>query len=333
MYIVNFILIVISLIILILGYNTLGFKFQPNFFYHYEPNIYVYNGIVTDIYKQLTNVLPKTSQVNYLNQADVALITDRQLSQIDKTKFTILANIHHPTLLLIAPDHSQLVDLDDLIYYRCKNSSNKISIIADSNSEYNTLHDILNFYPKSLRDRCSILLKKNWDGVDYLVYAKYVLPNLQDDTVYKLTQQQPVHLLTMMRINGGNYFVVKKEQPFYIKNKWYNKVLFDISGSLKYYPLLSRIGNQQYSIYNPSIKTNYVLVVKKSLTDRIAKKLLSQILKLHTERKLSGLTISDISRNTSPLDYHLTAHALYNELHLVVDNNKASIYDLNKLID
>lgn len=338
--------LVLLLITILISLNTIveGFTermlpfhspFHTDFHRHHEPVVTIDNNRSTD---RLRAVTADIKQKPVLNDADLKLVPEFQIVKDNKDEYEygFVATLHQPVLLLLARDESGLLDFNDIQHYSCRV---KIGIPHQNSPERRVISDILNYYPIGVRDNVDIIPLHKWTtekitepihglylGHDYHIYAQLVYPDKGNAMIRKLTEEAPSHLMSAVRINTGNYFVTHAERPFYKKNQYYDKALYDLQRSIRYFPQLSRIGNQQHSLYLPTIKCRFILLAKLTVSDRTIKKIMKRLFQLYTRRRVKDMTMTDIVRNITHLPMHSAAREIYSHLELV-GNMKSGIYE------
>lgn len=324
-------LLLLLLIVTLLSVNIEPFQnriipfhtpFDTKFHHYQEPIITIDSSNMTDRLLYITKDLQSRSTAI---DADIKLVPELNILTDDKYNF--IATLHHPSLLLLTRNQTGILDFDDIRHYSCRV---RIGVPSIKSPEYHLISDIINYYPKGVKDNIDIIKlstdSKSVLGHDYHIHAQLIYPGHPNAIIKLLTQQQPSHLVTMTRINSGSYFVTRREKTFYNKHPYYGKTLYDLQKGLSQYPQLSRIGNQQYSLYLPTINCRYILVSKPSVPDESINKIIKNLFNLYTSRKIKDMTITDISRNVTKLKIHNAAAKIYTKLNLIVDH-KNSIYE------
>lgn len=305
--------------------------FNTKFHYYQEPVVSVDSNNITDRLRYIIKDL-KTTRV--VTDADIKLVPESTV--LSSEEYNFVATLHHPTLLLLTRDESGLLEFGDIQHYSCRV---RIGIPYDTSPERRIISDILNYYPETVKDNVDIVPLHKWTtdrtsvpcsglilGHDYHIYAQLVYPGHTNAMIRKLTAEQPSHFMTIIRINSGDYFVTNSEKPFYRMHHYYGKDLYDLQNGISHYPQLSRIGNQQYSLYLPTINCRYILMAKQSVPNSVINKIMKALFELYTTRKIKDMTMTDIARNVTKLAMHPVATKIYSHLNLLVDHKK-SIYE------
>lgn len=324
-------IIIIILILLIPSDSNhkifpLSSPFNTDFHIEPETTVTIRNDSNTPLIKTiLTNAKIKFQEVK--SQPDIWLAPELHL-QRNQYDLNFIATISYPLLLLLTSDTNGIMELGDIQHY-CQSDGNpcivKIAVPSVSSAEYFIIRDILAEYPKTVQDNTVIIsLQDNPNytyGTDYQILAKLTEQNTTDTDIKNATELVPSHIIAITRINTGNYFKTHSEKQFFQKNNVYEKALFDIFSATKQYPVLTRVGQQQFSLYIPTIKCKYQLVCKNTVKPQIITKILREILDMYTHRKFYdygvGMTILDIASNDGDYPYHPAALDIYKELHLV----------------
>jgi len=313
-------------------------------FHHYKEHTITISNNMTERGRIITSELKTEVRDN----PDIKLVPELELLELlelsdnsNYNGYSFVATLHQPILLLLVRDETGMIEFNDIQHYTCKV---KIGIPHKDSTERRIISDILNYYPDSVKNNTDIIPLNKWTtnhstvgptsglilGHDYHIHAQLVYPGKTNSIIRKLTEEQPSHLMTMVRINGGNYFITGKEKAFYKKNTYYEKALYDLQRSIKFYPQLSRIGSQQYSLYLPTIKCRYLLLAKDSVDNRTINKIIRKLFILYTSRKIKEMTLTDMVRNVTKLPIHPASKKIYGHLHLVKDaDTRSSIYENN----
>uniref|UniRef100_A0A6C0J7S1 Uncharacterized protein n=1 Tax=viral metagenome TaxID=1070528 RepID=A0A6C0J7S1_9ZZZZ len=295
--------------------------FSVDFHHVKMPIVKISDKYVTERLKIITKGID-IQYVNDDNNADIILVPElyviQQTHKYKANHYTFIANLHQPVLILLSPDRYGMSDFNDILYSKCKV---KIAVSSKTSPEYTMISDILKEYPKELNNNTEIILlneHSNYElGKDYQIHALLLQRTLGHGIVKKLTEQQPIHLMTITRINKGDYFISDHEKFFFKEHTYYNKALYDIHKARKHFPYLSHIGHQNDFLYLPTIECKFILLAKKHVTLDTIDKIIKELLVLYTKRKIKDMTILNIAHNMSKLPFHKSAHNVYKYLKVV----------------
>lgn len=259
-----------------------------------------------------------------LNNGNLDYVIDTELNiaslyNSSHTDIRFVCSLYAPSLLLISPNDNNIIDLGDIKHFSCDVS---IAINGDRNSEqYKALTMILSMYPETSNVHIRTLKSEqilDGYGNDYLIYADLVFDN--NHTIRALTDKVPSHLVSIKKVNTGDYFIRDSEKVFFKKYPYLNKDMIDIIQLQKNYPFLSQVHNRD--LYYPTIKCRYILLSNTKISSNEIQRILSHILFLIQSRKepvsklFRDVTVTDISHMTIPIPIHKGATHIYKQLKL-----------------
>ena len=200
-----------------------------------------------------------------------------------------------------------------------------ISIAISNLQSKQCLDDLLNAYNLT---KYKILVQSEEDifqnyGSKYDIYFDVTMhPNL----FFKLlTEKMPSHMVTINKINGGNYFVQMSEQSFYKKYPYYKKDMIDRISLTKYY---RQISPPKISQHIQTIKSHLILLTHKDVSDDIIQTTLRKVVyQLHSNPLFKGLTPADIGYTGLMIPYHNGTNKIYKKLQLISVGNELNYYN------
>jgi hypothetical protein len=278
---------VLILVIVILIFSNdllpkLNVVFDPQFYIAKPVTIRVhlprtFNYTLPDPQKIYTEAPAKyeyiTSSEDPLNDLETGrldIVGEQRVEQQESRKnVRFVANVQESVLILMSPNQYPIQDISDL----AKLLQPPIIKVNNKAAEL-VVRDILNEYPGvNSKD-----MKISTDVENPIMYAFLtVQPSTE---ISDLVKNSPMHVVTMNKINTGNYFVLETEKPFYRKHIHYEKTSFDMhTQGVKYYPGLSIRGQL---MYYPTIKCKYAIYAHESFSDAAVERLLTYILKQKT---------------------------------------------------
>jgi TRAP-type uncharacterized transport system substrate-binding protein len=221
-----------------------------------------------------------------LNQYDLDFVIDTELNIVtenadSRKNLRLVCALYAPSLLLIAPNGSNIIDLGDIKYYTCK-----VVIAVNDTGSHQALTQILSAYDEQITKNINIIVvhpnaQLDGYGSAFTIYAGLGLA-VQNPLIRELTDKVPSHLVSFHRINAGSYHITHLEKPFYTRYPYYNKKIIDINQLKRLYPQLSSVHNRD--LYYPTIRTRYVLLCHDKVPDDKIQDILNRILILKAGR-------------------------------------------------
>jgi hypothetical protein len=260
------IIVILMLILMYMAFKSEIWKmFDPQFYIAQPVDIKIYSGIgelplppANKIYKEAP------AKYTYQSKPQDADIIIQNFYKGESVRF--VANMLESTVILMAPNEFSVQDLSDL-----KNVES--AVIGANNPEAVTvMQDLLAEYP----DVSGIKVKVSTEITNEkpLMYA--FVTRHPSKEIANLVKSQPMHVVTMNKINNGNYFVSDSEKPFYRKHEIYQKASFDMhKDGVKYYPGLSIRGQL---LYYPTIKFYYSIYARADFPAVAVERLLDELL-------------------------------------------------------
>lgn len=295
--------------------------FNPAFF-HKEKRLYKTGTTYSESVKKIIS----DSVVSYLKDGkdgidrldtyDLDFVVDTELniatnySKGQKNNVRFVCSMYASSLLLIAPNDTNIIDIGDIKHYTCK-----VTIVVNPSS-YHALVKLLSVF--ELRDKVliqtvsSVQTETTWPRFPF-IYATYVTygdPGMKvDPLVRRLTESVPSHLVSMRKVNSGSYFVTYQEQPFYKQHPYFYKSMIDIIQLQRQYPLLSQVHNRD--LYYPTIRMHYVLLCHNKVSNDKIQNVVRTVL-----RRTVTLTAADISHMTVAIPMHEGAKEVFRNIQL-----------------
>lgn len=312
------------------------YKDKPSMLKIYTDHDKLHRPLLNNIMNSYTlkNLQPADSLAS-LNTYSTDFVLDTELNIATRYLGTRQPNIrfvcalYSPSLLLLAPNDTNIIDMGDLKHWSCK-----VKIGIDNSSNQQAIMSLLAQYES---DNAEIIpmsrdnLIKGY-GVDYQVYADLAMS--YNSIISELTKSTPTHLVSMRNINGGKYHVTLSEQDFYRNYPYYEKDIIEIKTLQQYYPQLSQVHNRD--IYYPTIKTKYVLLCHDRIKDKQLSSIVHKILFLmhqhwpdgyritslkqqeqrFVNQMFKGTTVVDITHISTTIPIHDAVKEIYRELQL-----------------
>jgi len=217
-------------------------------------------------------LIDTTTPLNDLNNGllDIAIVRrvspPRQSDESEENeendknnKYGFVGNVMESVLLIFAPNNGisgTIHDLSDL------KSLTGVTIRVNNPAARQMLTDILDMYPEASGD---VRLVDPEDSTEPTMYAFLVIHPHPE--VASLVKSRPMHVVTMQRINGGDYFVSGQvEEKFYKQHIHYEKGNFNMHyDGVKYYPGLSIRGQL---LYYPTVKYKYSMYARLDFSEQ-----------------------------------------------------------------
>jgi hypothetical protein len=227
-----------------------------------------------------------------LQSADFAVLSELEAKTARNKGF--VCGVSSPVFLLLVSDQLNLVEFGEIQYFGSRDTDGRglvsftpgrVRLAVPGRNERTMLNDLLAAYPPELAHHITIL---PWHrdlqfGRDYDIFVSLAV---HPDPVFKYVVDQHFrvfrsggHLMTMLKVNGGDYFVVAAERPFYRRHPYYTKRLFNLIDSISYYPVITRIGSQQFSWFIPTFSCNYLLVADPRVENLTVQRMLGWVAK------------------------------------------------------
>lgn len=268
------------------------------------------------------------SPLDSLNNYNLDFVIDTELNIAPKymgkkvhNNLRFVCSLYKSSLLLIAPNSSNIIDLGDIKHYTCKVS---IGVAGDRSTEqYQAVVQILSAYGEQTTKNINIVnldrkaLMEGY-GTTFIIYAD--LTTSKSSLIRALTDKIPSHLVSLHKINTGGYHVTYQEKPFYKRYPYYRKEMIDIIQLRRNYPLLSQVHNRD--LYYPTIRTGYALLCHDKVPDSKIQNILHQILILMYEKGgivsqlFKGITIIDLGHISTVIPIHQGAEQVYRDIQL-----------------
>ena len=277
---------------------------------------------------EVTYIVPQTPAINLplLNShtVDFLVTYGYDVAPLLKRNNNIrfVCGLYSQIVSILAPDQSNILDLGDIIDRLIDGT---ISIAISNLQSKQCLDDLLNAYNLT---KYKILVQSEEDifqnyGSKYDIYFDVTMhPNL----FFKLlTEKMPSHMVTINKINGGNYFVQMSEQSFYKKYPYYKKDMIDRISLTKYY---RQISPPKISQHIQTIKSHLILLTHKDVSDDIIQTTLRKVVyQLHSNPLFKGLTPADIGYTGLMIPYHNGTNKIYKKLQLISVGNELNYYN------
>jgi hypothetical protein len=245
-----------------------------------------------------------------LDLAVVPRVTDRIGASYPRVRF--VGNLLNSALILMSPNEYNIQDLSDLSRVQSG------LILANSPFTVTVVQDILSSYPNYMVK--NIRVSVNAANEKPLMYAFLAVhPSAE---IANLVKEKPMHVVTMSKINNGNYFISQKEKPFYRKHLHYEKASFDMHrDGVKYYPGLSIRGQL---LYYPTIKYKYSLYARAEFSDQAVQRLLQELL----DKRKTTLALTEVAYNPDEsLATHAGARTVYFSKQIYTTEPRPPIWD------
>jgi hypothetical protein len=183
-----------------------------------------------------------------LKRSTMAILPNVRASRQEGFKF--VANINNATLLLLVPnEYNNLTDFNDIAKYR-------VTIKVTDQTTMTVVKDIISYYPKTITDNIIDIGQDVENAAIYAIVTSH--PNMEINKL--LDKFDGMHLMTINRINSGDYFIKDKEKDFFKRHLYYSKSTFDLqTDAQKFYPKIQRLGNV---LYYPTLSIKYSLLAK-----------------------------------------------------------------------
>lgn len=314
------VLCIVTLIICINSYTYEGFSAHQNIFpfvsplnkqfshdYTQQTTTYLMSNYRQLVHPKISSLLTGINNTN--SAADMIVLPEMDNNLYKSYKF--VAVLSQPSLLLLTPNDSNIIDLGDIRLHKCI-----VKIAVFTTVEYRMIIDILKYYPNLVSNNAKIIrwMPHMKYGKDYQIMAKLLMPDRVDKIIKVHTEQIPSHLITIININSGDYLVKDTESPFFTEHRYYNKELYDLHKSIQHYPLLSRVGSQKYSLYLPTISCRFNIIAKPKVNRVIIINILTRLERLiKTEHGLT-ITRKNLSYTYSKLRLHPAARDFYHNM-------------------
>jgi hypothetical protein len=280
-------LTVVLILIIIMTYRSLGSPdiissvgaiFDPQFYIAQPVTIRVSSSIDKAIFppaKYIYQEAPATYTFEKYDdplsaiekgQLDLSIVqySDKSKSKSEESSTTFVANVMEAKLILMSPNQYPIQDLSDM-----KTVQSAVIQVSDLQTA-NMVKDLLNYYT-DLSQEIKIIIGP---AENPIMYGFLTVHPSKD--IANLVKAEPMHVVTMSKINNGNYFVSDTEKPFFKKYLKYEKTSFDMHNQgVKYYPGLSIRGQL---LYYPTIKSKYTLYARDGFSDLAVKRLLQSII-------------------------------------------------------
>ena len=287
--------------------NSFAYMFDPQFYIAQPVTIRVSSSIGEEPLKKMflpAKIIYAEAPANYQflpsndplddidkNRLDLAVV--QRVGDIkNTTNARFVGNLVESTLILMSPNQYPIQDFSDL-------RTVKSAIIkVDSPATAIVVQDLLNTYPEI----SGITISESATAVKPIMYA--FMASHPSATIAKAVKQEPMHVVTISKINNGNYFISDAEKPFYSKHLHYEKASFDMHNEgVKYYPGLSIRGQL---LYYPTIKYKYAVYARADFSSIAIEKLLQGIV------DKSVMPIAEIGYNPDEnVPTHIGARKVY----------------------
>ncbi len=247
---------------------------------------------------------------------DIAI--EQRVQQEPRKRVRFVANVKESTLILMSPNQYPIQDVSDL----SKLSRAPIIKVNNKAAEI-VVRDILNEYPDVNSGDMTISTMSTSSPISTIsadnpiMYA--FLTTQPSAEISELVKNTPMHLVTMNKINTGNYFVLESEKPFYRKNIHYEKTSFDMhTQGVKYYPGLSIRGQL---LYYPTIKCKYAIYAHEDFPAAAIERLLTDILNQKT------MTLTETAYNPDEsIPTHQGARKIYQRAQIYTKEPRPPIW-------
>ena len=278
--------------------------FVPEFYHKQLKFINIYIGKSNMLHENIIKEINVNSR-NYklmqsLKQSEMAIMPNLPISR--RSAFKFVANVNNANLLLLVPnEYNSLIDFNDIIKY-------KVKIKVTDQITLAVVKDIIDYYPKYITDNIIDVGLEVENAAIYAIVTSH--PNTEINNL--LENFDGMHLITINRINSGDYFIKDKERNFFRRHPYYSKSTFDLlKDSQKYYPKIKRQGNR---LYYPTLSLKYSLFSK---TGKDLQEPISDIINSLINRKI--LTQNEIANDHIKGDMHEDAIKVYRNKHIFKD--------------
>ncbi len=279
---------------------------------------------------KITYIQPQTPDKN-LSQLNSRKVDFLVTSEYDISPFLqntadvrFICGLHSPVVSILAPDRSNIHDLMEIF-----NTPN-ITIAIKNIQSRRCLYDILTAYDGAHNIKIVVQSEENIlsnYGTEYDMYFDVTVhPN---PFFRKLTEKIPSHMITMNKINGGDYFVRPTEMPFYRKYPYYKKHLIDkVTLTKAYLQISPPIANGVDSLHVPTIKSHLILLTHKDVSNSTIQEVLRKVIfQLHSNPLFKGLTPADIGyTGLKKIRYHSGTNKIYRQLQLLSTGDDPNYY-------
>lgn len=227
-----------------------------------------------------------------------------------------IAGLYSSNVTIISTNNHNIIDIGDIKHYSCDTT---IAIAGDEKSaSFLCLNHILDFYGTNTQNKINIVFGNDdsiYDryGSEFSMYFKLVDQH-PDQTIKRLTDKIPSHMVTMKNINNGSLVVKADEKPFYEKYPTYNKSSVDLHDLLRWYPLLT--DTDHGSVFIPTIKSKHVLLTHNKMTNKKVEDIVHKVLySIYNHKLFKGVHVTDLHyiRN---IPLHEGANKVYHQIHL-----------------
>ena len=225
--------------------------------------------------------------------ADLAIIPN-----LPFTPMSFVGGIKDSMLMILAPNRYKLIDFIELNQYK------DVKIKVSDGFTAQIMKDIVSYY--KLEANVSEI---SITAANPMIYASLVSSH-PDKNMANIIMNNPMHLVTVGRINGGNYFIGPDEIDFFKQHPYYFKSNYDILDKGAKYQGLTRNGS---AIYHPTISIRLALYAKDTVNPDIVTRILKAIIK---QKQLSNV---DISNDRTKGLMHPGAIKVYKLLNLHTD--------------
>jgi hypothetical protein len=227
-------------------------------------------------------------------------------------EYAFVGNVMDSKLILMSPNQFPLQDLSDL-----KQIQSAVIQVPD-NGTANVIKNLISEYPDVTVTGIKIRIGA---GVEQPIMYAFMMMNNGNASpeIAKLVRQEPMHVVTMSKINNGNYFVSDTEKPFFEKHKAYEKSSFDMHNEgVKFYPGLSIRGQL---LYYPTIKYKYTLYARTDFSTDAVNRLLTHII----DKKI--MPLAEVGYNPEEsLPTHRGALEVYQKLNIYTKKPRQPIW-------
>jgi hypothetical protein len=298
------VILLIAVAIVILNTITLtdiGRVFDPKFYIAQPVTIRSYTTVRSDVTDSI--ILPAAkayvdapaeyrwvdteTPLDDMNEGNLDLAIVRRVGNVaSRPNVGFVGNLMNSTMMIMSPNQYNIYDLADLA------KVNNVQIKVNNVASMQVMKDILKMYP----DITNVTVTEN-ATIAPAVYAFLVVHPSPEISI--LVKAEPMHVVTMNKLNKGDYFVAgETEQKFYKENLFYEKASFDMHrNAVKYYPGLSMRGKL---LYYPTIQYKYALFANMKFSSDAVKRIL---LNLMSKRIMSETEVAydpDRLVNTHP---------------------------------